>query len=506
MASFSMVRAGLLGISVMALSGCGEDPQLSTLQQRLLDVKKKLAQSTADQTQASATSNALQAELSTFKAAQSAADESMRDELKLVREALGATRGQLAAAHRQVATSTSAMDAAKQDMATLQAAVNKATVRAEALAGHLGLDGTEEITLADLMLRLSEAYGTAMQGAQTAAQQERATIKTLTAYNKRLKAADAIHRQLSLQLHQVTQLRDALRGGWQAERARAADASRMLELQVENLRSQLATQDQTKGSLAARADLLEVQRDDNATKLASKITELKASLAQLPPLEAALASATDTNEKLQATHDVQLRELQRMSEAEDFLYQLFERKSLDLRDKAKSLKTAESESVELAATLADESAEHDALKTEHQAVVAEREALQAEVAALEYEITELTSALTTEEMAYDKIKGRAHQASANAANLAQQLAHAREQATKQIEFVTPEVHAGLTQRKSTTATAAPAVDTRALAASQARATKAEALLAPIIAQRDSLLSMLTTANARLAELESRLKP
>ena len=126
MASFSMVRAGLLGISLMALSGCGEDPQLSTLQQRLLDLKKELAQSTADQTQASATSNALQAELRTLKATQSASEESMHDRLKLVREALEATRGQLAAAHRQVATSTSAMDAAKQDMATLQTAVNKA--------------------------------------------------------------------------------------------------------------------------------------------------------------------------------------------------------------------------------------------------------------------------------------------------------------------------------------------------------------------------------------------
>ena len=226
----------------------------------------------------------------------------------------------------------------------------------------------------------------------------------------------------------------------------------------------------------------------------------------MPPLEAALASATATNEKLQATHDVQLRKLQRRSEAEDFLYQLFERKSLDLRDTAKSLKTAESKSFELAATLANVSAERDALKTEHKAVDAEREALQAEVAALDYEITELKSALTTEEVAYDKIKERARQASANATNLAQQLAHAREQATKQLEFVTPELHAVLSKRESTTATAAPAVDTIALAASQARATTAEALLAPIIAQRDSLLSMLTTANARLAELESKLKP
>ena len=511
MASFSKVRAGLLGICVVVLSGCGEDPQLLTLQQRLLDLKKELAQTSANHTQASAESDALRAELSVLKTAQSAVDTSVREELKLALEALEATRGQLETAPSELAASSNALGAAEQQLVTLRAQVSQATIRAEALAGHLGLEEAQDTALADLMARLAEAYGAAMQDARTAAQQETATIKTLTAYIKRLKAADAAQQRMARQLQQVAQMRDAMRDGWQAERARAGDAARTSELTIANLRSQLETQDQTKESLAARADLLEVQRDDHAARLANKSAQLEAGLARLPALEAALANANSMNDDLLVTQDMQQRELQRMSEAEDFLYQLFERKSLDLRDTSSALKAAKSESGELAAALADVAAERDALKTEHAAVLAEREALQAEVAALDYEMAELTSALTTEEVAYDKVNQRAREAAVAAASLRQQLASTRAQAGKQIEFVTAELHAALAKLEasathSTTGAAPAVVDAEVLAKTRARAEEAETLLAPMTAQRNELLSMLTAANARIAELETKLKP
>lgn len=508
MASFSKVRAGLLGVSVMMLSGCGEDPQLSTLQQRLLDLKKELAQTSANHTQANAHSAALKAELSALRTTQLAARTSVREELKQALEALAATRGQLAAAHGELNASTSALDVSQQRLTALRAQVSQATIRAEALAGHLGLVDTQKIVLGDLMAQLGEAYGAAMQNARTAAQQEIATIKTLSAYIKRLKAANTVQRQIARQLQQVTQMHDAMRDGWQAERARAADFARTSELTVANLRAQLATQSQTKESLAARADLLEVQRDDHAARLASTTAQLKAGLARVPPLETALANANSVNEELQATHDIQLSDLQRMSEAQEFLYQLFERKSLDLRDTAGALKAAETEAGELAATLADVAAEREALKTEHAAVLAEREVLQAEVAALDYQMVELTRALTTEETAYDRVNQRARLAAHAAASKRQELASLRMEAGKQVEFVTAELHSALAKLE---AYAGPAqspssVDVHALAKTQARSEQAKALLAPITAQRNKLLSMLSTANARIEELESKLKP